>query len=665
LTRANRRRATVLCITALLAVNAWIVARLFKTEFTPFMGSIEGAYVGISRWVIAHGMNARWFPLWYGGIPSRNSYPPLLHWLVAGWSWATGMTVPHSHHVVTAAFYCAAPPALFLLTLRLSGSHWKAFLAGMFYSLVSPSPLLMSSVHFDLGSLWYSRKIHTLIVYGDGPHIASITLLLFALAAIDNALECEWGWWTVAAVVLSSLVALTNWLGSMSLALGSVALLLAKKKNNFGRLLLIGALAYGLAMPWIPPSDLATVAMNAQLLGGYMMGASQYVYLVLWAGMAVAVAWGLRKTALAEGSRFAILFLLLVAIPPLGYEWFHVYPLPQPDRYQLEMEAAMAIVLGVALGSRRFVSASGLKRCIVPISLCALAVVQIPRWRKQMRGTLPHFDITNTIERTEALWLQSHFPGQRVFVPGSARFWLNAFADNPQLSGGFDQGRPSREIIDVTYAVPKVPGKGAEAVALLEAYGVRAVAVGGPKSRNVYRDYEDPQKFNGILPERWRDGDDVIYEVPGDGSLVHVVPAADLVTTGLPDSPAIKRFAAALEQSPPTALKWSGTDRAAIQTRVPANHVVSLQITWDPGWRATVNGESLPVERDKLGLIILRPRCENGCTVNLVYTGGTEAAVSDIVFGASFLLCGFLVYRGRRNAAHAVPATESRDGIAA
>ncbi|HVV45088.1 MAG TPA: hypothetical protein VHC72_07770, partial [Bryobacteraceae bacterium] len=362
---------------------------------------------------------------------------------------------------------------------------------------------------------------------------------------------------------------------------------------------------------------------------------------------------------------FAILFLFFVAIPPLGYEWFHVYPLPQPDRYQLEMEAAMAIVLGVALGSRRFASASGVKRMIVAMLLCALALVQIPRWRKQMRGTLPRFDITNTIERTEALWLQSHFPEQRVFVPGSARFWLNVFADNPQLSGGFDQGRPSREIIDVTYAVPKVPGKGAEAVALLEAYGVRAVAVGGPNSRNVYRDYEDPQKFNGILDERWRDGDDVIYEVPGDGSLVHVVPAADLVTTGLLDSSAIKRFAAALEQSPPTALKWSGTDRAAIQTRVPANHVVSLQITWDPGWRATVNGESLPVERDKLGLIILRPRCENGCTVNLVYTGGTEAAVSDIVFGASFLLCVFLVYRGRRNAAHAVPATESRDGIAA
>src|SRR6185312_4541559 len=122
------------------------------------MGSIEGAYVGISRWMIAHGSHARWFPLWYGGIPSQNSYPPLLHWLVAAWSWATGMTVAHSHHVVAAAFYCLAPVGLFALTLRLSRSRWKAFLAGMFYSLISPAPFLMPSVRHDLGSVWDGRK---------------------------------------------------------------------------------------------------------------------------------------------------------------------------------------------------------------------------------------------------------------------------------------------------------------------------------------------------------------------------------------------------------------------------------------------------------------------------------------------------------------------------
>ncbi len=651
----NPKSKTALCIAALLAVNAWILARLFKTEYTPFMSSIEGAYVGISRWMIAHGIHARWFPLWYDGIPSQNSYPPLLHSLVALWSWATGMTVAHSHHFVSGAFYCLAPVGLFLLTLRLTRSRWKSFIAGALYSLVSPSAFLLATVRHDAGSAWGARKIQALIVYGEGPHVTSIALLFFALAAISAALEYELGWWTVAAIVASSLVALTNWLGAMSLALGGVAMLLASRKNRLGRLALIGALAYGLAMPWIPPSDLAAVRMNAQLVGGFPMGTPQYVYLVLWFAAAGAICLALRKIGMSEGVSFAVLFLFFMAVPPLGYEWFHAYPLPQPDRYHLEMDGAFAIVGGILLGSRRLLTGPAWKRIAVPVFLCALALVQAPRWRKQVHNFLPAFDVTKTVEREQALWLQSHFPGQRVFVEGSTRFWFNAFADNPQLGGGFDQGRTNRAIADVAFAVPYLKGNGADSVALLKAYGVRALAVAGKNSRDAYRDYSDPGKFSGVIPERWRDGDDVIYEIPGDGSLVHVVPTDALITTGPLDWPAINRFAAAIDHSPLTTAKWDGTDRASISTRLASADVLSVQISWDPGWRASVNGADLPIGRDKLGLMVLRPSCENGCTIDLAYTGGTEARVAEVVFTAALLLCGFVVFRGRNNAPHPAP----------
>ncbi|HVW09121.1 MAG TPA: hypothetical protein VHC90_11100, partial [Bryobacteraceae bacterium] len=638
----NRKSKTILCITVLLAVNAWILARLFKTEYTPFMGSIEGAYIGISRWMIAHGLRARWFPLWYGGIPSQNSYPPLLHWLVAAWSWLTGMTVAHAHHFVSAAFYCAAPVGLFLLTLRLSRSHWKSFIAAALYSLASPSAFLIPSIRHDLGSVWGARKIQALILYGEGPHVTSMALLFFALAAIHAALEYELGWWTVTAIVLSALVALTNWLGAMSLALAGAAMLLAVRKNRLCRLLLIGALAYGLAMPWIPPSDLATVRMNAQLVGGFPMGMPQYLYLAIWIAAAAAIGLGLRKTKLSEGTCFALLFLFFMAVPPLGYEWFHAYPLPQPDRYHLEMDAAIAIVAGLALGSRRLSAGPAWRRMAVPILLLVLAVFQIPQWRNQVHNMLPPFDITRTVERTQALWLQNHFPGERIFVTGSTRFWLNAFADNPQLGGGFDQGRTSRAVADVVFAVPYLKGNGADSVALLKAYGVRAIAAGGKDSRDAYHDFTDPSKFSGIVPEVWRDRDDAIFEIPGDGSLVHVVPAASLVTSGPLDWPAVNRFAAAIDHSPAVTAKWDGTDRAAIQTRLESNDALSIQITWDPGWRASVNGANVAVDRDNLGLIVLHPPCENGCTVNLAYIGGTEATIAEIVFTTSLLVCGFV-----------------------
>lgn len=617
------------------------------------MGSIEGAYIGISRWLIPHGLHSTWFPLWYAGIPAQNSYPPLLHWLVALWAWATGMTVVHSHHFVTAASYCAAPIGLFLLMFRVSRSRWKSFVASVIYSLISPSAFLIHSVRQDVGSVWGARKLQALIIYGEGPHVTSIALLFFALTVIDIALEYKRSWWTVLAVLLAALTSITNWLGAMSLALGGIAMLLAGRQKRLGRLLLIGVLSYGLAMPWIPPSSLATVRMNAQLVGGFTMGRPQYVYLAAWIVAAVAIGFWLRRTKLSEGTNFAVLFLFFMAVPPFGYEWFHAYPLPQPDRYHLEMDAAIAIVVSLALGSDWLPWRRPWKQTGTAILLCILAIAQIPRWRKQVRDWLPPFDVTNTVERTQALWLQSHFPGQRVFVAGSTRFWFNAFADNPQLGGGFDQGRTNRALADVAYVIPAAAGNGADTVALLKAYGVRAVAVGGKNSRDAYRDYLDPGKYSGVVPELWRDHDDAIYEIPGDGSLAHVVNADDLVSTATLDWAAINRFASAIDRSRQdktreTIMRWDGTDRAKVQTQLRDQDVLSVQISWDPGWRASVNGSSIPIARDKLGLMVLRPPCENGCAVDLAYTGGTEGMVAKVVFTAALLLCGLVVIGRRR-----------------
>src|SRR5215469_1628270 len=88
---------------ALLLLNILIVARLFRVQFTPFMWSLEGSYIGLARWLTVNWNRPGWFPLWYGRIPLENAYPPLIHFLVALTSVATGMTIPHTWHAVTAA----------------------------------------------------------------------------------------------------------------------------------------------------------------------------------------------------------------------------------------------------------------------------------------------------------------------------------------------------------------------------------------------------------------------------------------------------------------------------------------------------------------------------------------------------------------------------------
>jgi hypothetical protein len=401
-------------------------------------------------------------------------------------------------------------------------------------------------------------------------------------------------------------------------------------------------------MPWIPPSGIATVKTNSQLVGGYPLGAPQYWYLAAWIGATIVIGLLLRRTALRDGTRFAFLFLFLLAIPPLGYEWFHAYPLPQPDRYHLELDAAIAIVAGIACGSRKFLFQPAWVRPAAALLLCGLGIVQIPRLRRQVHALLPRPDVAKTLEFNEASWLGSHFPNERVFATGSTRYWLNAFGDNPQLGGGFDQGRPNRAIGDMFFAIPYTIGNGPDTVALLKAYGVRAVSVTGRNSRNVYKDYRDPDKFAGVIPEVWREGDDVIYEVPGDGSLAHVVNAADLVTTTPVDRPAVNRFAAALDHSVGTTLRWEGTDLASIRARVADREALSVQISWVPGWEASAAGSTIAIDRDALGLMVLRPKCPAGCTIQLVYSGGMEARTADAAQFASCLVCGLLIFRRRK-----------------
>jgi hypothetical protein len=647
----KRKLSALYCILALLAQNVWISARLFRTEFTPFRDSIEGSYMGLARWLKVNWAHPGWFPLWYGGIPVENAYPPLLHHLVALFSFATGMSVARSVHAVTAAFYCLGPVTLFALVLRLTKSQWKAFAAGWLYSLISPAGFLLPWVREGI-TVWSPVRLFALLKHDEAVNIAAIALLLAALTAIHAALEYPRGWRTVLAVLASASVALTNWLGAAALVIGALALLFARKREErarpaFGHLVLIGLLAYAVAAPWIPPSDIAAIRRNAQALSGeFPMGPSQYLYLAAWFGGAFAISLLLKKkTSVTEAGRFALVFLYLMAVPPLAFEYFKIYPLPQPRRYFLEMDAAFAMACGIALGSPRLCSKRTWSRVLTGVALACLAIVLAHRARREVRGWLPPFDIAKTVEYEQAAYMNAHYPGQRVFVDGSTRYWFNAFADNPQLGGGIDQGRSNPAISPITYAIPYAIGNGPDTVALLKACGVRAIAVGGAHTRDVYRDYRDPGKFAGLVPEVWRDGDDVIYEIPGSGSVAHVVSKDALVTTNPLDYPAVTRYAAALDADPETRIVWSGPNRARVEARLARPQVLSLQISYDPGWRATANGAAIAMQKDALGFLILAPDCHGSCTIDLIYDGGIQRRAMDFLCVFGFAACAWMLSR--------------------
>ena len=140
-------------------------------------------------------------------------------------------------------------------------------------------------------------------------------------------------------------------------------------------------------------------------------------------------------------------------------------------------------------------------------------------------------------------------------VSGDVGTWFNVFTDNPQLSSGHEPFSPNWMVQIATYTIYTGENAGdrdAEySILWLKAYGCHAITVPGPQSREAYKPFRNPRKFEGVLPLLWHDEDDSIYAVPQRStSLAHVIPADAVVVRppihGL-DVPEVTRFVAAME----------------------------------------------------------------------------------------------------------------------
>jgi hypothetical protein len=637
---------TALLALALLAINLYICRELFAIEYLRHMGSIEGAFIGIARYAMRHWNDLTWFPLWYSGIPYQNTYPPLLHLGVALWATVTGMSPAHAYHFVVALAYCLGPLALFALTLRLSGSRWAAFAAGLIYSTLSMSAWIMPAVRTDLGSAFYPRRLQALVYYGEGPHVSSLTLLPFAILAIELAMRRRRGPYFALAAVMLAATALTNWFGAVTLALAIVCLLIAKigeRQAILPQVLWIagiGATAYCLAMPLVPPSTIFVTQVNAKQVEGNFLNV--YGALPL-RGAVIVVVLVLLKFAIRRlrwQLQFAIFFSFLLAVLSITAVNWSFNILPQAARYQVEMEMAFALLIAL-------VGQSLLKdrAATIAIALLVIAVIQpIRRDRNYARNFLDlDIDITKTSEWKSAQWLNRNWNGERVMMPGSTGFFLAAFSDTPELAGGYDPGRLETVGGAALYEIYTSTLAGSHdaeySILWLKALGVQAVGVGGPHSHEYYRPFLHPAKFDGALEVLWREDDDTIYRVQPQASLARIVPRSALVSrepiNGIDIEP-LRPYVAALDDPsmPHADFQWTSAHSAKIHGTLRAGQVISVQEAWHRGWHANV-----PVERDALGQIVVDPGREGPFDVDLIYDGGTEMKIAHAL---RWLAAGFL-----------------------
>jgi len=357
--------------------------------------------------------------------------------------------------------------------------------------------------------------------------------------------------------------------------------------------------------------------------------------------------------------RFGILYSVLIGGIVLTDAWFGIRLLPQPARFHLAMEIGLA--LSVAFAVSRLCRHGPQVRWVVVIGLMLASGLQFAQYRSYTRAIIKPLEIRDTIEYQIADWFDRAIPAERVMASGAVSFWMNVFTDTPQLRGCCEQSitNPENRIADYVIRQGSQSDEQSADISLLwlKAYAVGAVAIGGPQSREPYKDFHYPYRFEGRLPLVWEQGDDRIYRVPERVyGLARVVPFSSVVRdaphNGI-DVAELRNFVAALDNPalPTVETNWEGPGSAVLRSSLAPDEVVSVAMNFDRGWSASANGRPAQVSKDGLGFLVIKPDCSGNCVVEISWSAGWEPRIAAIV--ALLALAAAIVWwwRERKGAA--------------
>lgn len=637
---------------ALIAVNVYICRKLFGLGFSTHMDSIESVYMSISRYATRNWGDLTWFPLWHAGMPFVQVYQPGLHLTVAAFSTLLGISVERVYHSVTALAYVLGPVTLYFLCKIAFQSRTAALIAAAVYSLISPVNFFAPVLAHDTGGFLHPRRLWVLVKYGEGPHTTALMLLPLTILLLHLAVsDPRWHWLPLASLALGAVVT-TNWPGTVALSLAVAAYLLSRLGQHpaISWIRFAGACVCGylIISPWIPPSMILFIERNAQKTDATTPGAKPIIAALIVFVVLLILHFCFTRLGVNPWLRFFVYFTWLTGALTLGYMWFDVRLIPQPWRFQVEFELGIAGIAGYLAA----VAFAHLRERRVRYTMAAvfvlLCVIQIRTFSRFGRSWIGPTDVTKTIEYRMAKAFEQHSGAERVFAPGDVSLWLNMFTDVPQIVGCCDQSVPNFEQLYAAYVIYSGQNAGDRdayiSLVWLKAYGAHAVGVTGKNSTEPFKPFVHPEKFQGLLPEVWRDGDDVIYNIPSrSDSLAHVIRPADVIrrppVNGLDIQP-IEPYVHALDDPglPLASTTWINCHQMTIHASTTPDELVSVQETYDKGWRAEVKGSARPVTADALGMMVIEPQCSGPCTIDLVYDRTAERIGTDVAAAAGVLI---------------------------
>jgi len=632
-------QAAIYCI-ALLWINLYIARGLFTTHIAP-MYSMQGFWAALARLADGSWWRPTWWPYWDCGIPFEFTYAPMVPALTA-----LGSSLFHAPRNlalqgITAITYSLAAVAVFVLAWAFTRAPGYSFLAGLFYSLTSVTRILApDDARFSWGSLLDARRLYSMGDWDETPHVLCLVIVMPAVVFLALSIRDRRRAYYVTTAVLIGIAGLTSSFAPMVMAMAALCLLFVLRREdlagNIALVAAIGAYGYALCAGFLPPSLILTIpsASKKFAAANWSMGT---VTALAFTILGWIVLWHFLPRWTSDWRmQFFALFTYVVSCPPMLARWLDRNVLPQPHRYKFEMEMAWAILL--IFVARYWIEKLPRKFQWALLCVClSLAGEQIVHERLMAKSMFQAEPYETTIEYRVSTWVARNLPGVRVYLPGTIARWADTFADVPQYGGeswstaySAVQQLGDDSIANAGYTEEE---DARIALAWLRAYGVGAVCVPGAKSPEFWKGVLHPAKFDGRLPLVWREDDTSIYRVPQrTASLAHVVPPTAIVRRtprSRGDTDDIERYDAALEDGslPVADFRWDGRNDMVIHTSAGSGRVISVQVSYHPGWHVTVGNRHPQLHKDGLGLMWFDPECNGPCEVTLDYNGGWELRI--------------------------------------
>ncbi|MFA5070488.1 MAG: hypothetical protein WC528_04380 [Patescibacteria group bacterium] len=685
--KKNAQKFIFLVIVPVLLVilNIYIIYPLFSGDYNQNISSIEVAFFTDAKFIYDHFPHLTWMPDWYIGFPFHNIYTPFLPFMIALLHWLVGgVTFAHFYRILMALFYIIGPVSLYFFVRYLTGRHFAGLFAAIGYSILPSFSYLIG------GTSAYGDMIHRgpvqlviLQVFGEGPHLAALSLApLAALAFLWALRQPKFSHHLLAAVAIG-LVGLINWFGLVTLILMLLAVWLSEIfKGEGGRktknTITIFSMAYGLIAFWFNLSFIKSSLgfggggrAEGDILANYLKLLPMIPILL---PVIVALGWLLsKKIKKLPGLFVGLLWLIIFLIVTVSWYRWGIAFLPQPPRFLTEVNLAAFIVLAIFQ--------DGILKKILPDSqagekkigkgkhvfgglyvvLVLLAIFYFSRSFLANPHDLlkPHEDITKTYPFEVAKFLDSNVSqNERVLASGNIAFWLDYFSDVSQVKGAADQAAThpfwSHAIYQITTGENAPEGRAGEmALVWLKALNANYIVVNTPLSHDPFYDFKDPEKFE-TLEKVYESQGDVVYAVPlTNPSLAQVVDEdrygrLEAPTNGV-DYQSVKAYADWVDkQAKPANFNWINNDTFEIQADVNDGDLVSAQITFDKGWQITGSGHRLKTAKDVMGNLVIFPRTSGQLIIRGRYKNTWDVGFGYLITLVSVVYCIITLIRNRK-----------------